>query len=430
MEKKTNLSTDPYKGTRDFYPEDMAIQRYIFDTWAKTAESFGFERYDSSILEPADLYRSKTSEEIVNEQTYTFTDRGDREVTLRPEMTPTVARMVAAKRRELSFPVRWYSIPNLFRYERPQRGRLREHWQLNCDIFGADHYAADVEMIALAYHTLTAFGATPDMFEIRINDRQLMTDYFSERYNIVDPEIIKQVNRTLDQKRKVTSAVFDGLLKNLVQDKFEQLRNELELSVDDFVKILNTENQHLKLIKIKESLDALNIKVVFDASLARGFDYYTGTIFEIFDKSPENNRSLLGGGRYDNLTGLFGGDSISGIGFGMGDVTMRDFLETHNLLEGKVKAPAPTLVLIPMTESQNIEAEKIALTFRNTDVRVGVDIGNRKIGKKISSAGEAGSQYVLVVGEDELSSQQFTLKELSTSSEKKGTIMELIKHIS
>ena len=155
------LSTDSYKGVRDFYPDDMAILRYIFDVWSQTAESFGFERYDASVLEPADLYKAKgaENEEMVNEQTYTFIDRGKREVTLRPEMTPTVARMVAGRRRELSFPVRWYSIPNLFRYERPQRGRLREHWQLNCDIFGASHFTADVEIIALAYHMLITYAS-------------------------------------------------------------------------------------------------------------------------------------------------------------------------------------------------------------------------------------------------------------------------------
>ena len=138
------LKTESYKGVRDFYPEDMAIQRYIFDTWSKTAESFGYERYDASILEPSDLYKSKGAEnaEIINDQSYTFIDRGERDVTLRPEMTPTVARMVAGKKRELKFPLRWYSIPNLFRYERPQRGRLREHWQLNCDLFGGNDYIA------------------------------------------------------------------------------------------------------------------------------------------------------------------------------------------------------------------------------------------------------------------------------------------------
>ena len=170
--QKKKLSLEPYKGTRDFYPEDQFVQNYIFGVWRKVAESYGYLEYGASILEETDLYRAKTGEEIVNEQTYSFTDRGGRDVTIRPEMTPTVARMVAQKRKELSFPLRWYSIPNLFRYERPQRGRLREHWQLNCDMFGVDSIDADVEIISLAYDIMKAFGAKDENFEIRINDRK------------------------------------------------------------------------------------------------------------------------------------------------------------------------------------------------------------------------------------------------------------------
>ena len=426
MEKK--LSTESYKGTRDFYPEDMAIQRYIFDTWAKTAELFGFERYDASILEPSELYKSKgaENEEMVNEQTYTFIDRGDREVTLRPEMTPTVARMIAGKRRDLKFPVRWYSIPNLFRYERPQRGRLREHWQLNCDVFGADDVAADVEMIALAYNVLKAFGAKDSDFEIRINNRQLMAEFFSERYGINDSTIIAQVTNTLDKKKKITEAEFKGELMPVFQDKYEQLRSELDLDVNSFVQLLNAERQNSTLIRIKNALSELGVKVVFDATLARGFSYYTGTIFEIFDTDSKNNRSLIGGGRYDNLTSLFGGDPVSGVGFGLGDVTMRDFLETHNLLEGKIPSTAPVLMILPMDASQNFEAEKIAMTFRNAHIRTTVDFSDKKIGKKISQADDVGVSYILVVGADEIASRTFTLKTLATKAETKGTISELI----
>ena len=169
MNKK--LSLEPYKGTRDFYPRDQFIQNYIFGVWRRVAQKYGYVEYGASILEETDLYRDKTGEEIVNEQTYSFTDRGGRDVTIRPEMTPTVARMVAQKRKELTFPLRWFSIPNLFRYERPQRGRLREHWQLNCDIFGVDSIEADVEIISLAYDMMKAFGANDENFKIKINSK-------------------------------------------------------------------------------------------------------------------------------------------------------------------------------------------------------------------------------------------------------------------
>ena len=249
----SKLGTDPYKGVRDFYPEDMAIENYIFNTWRKVAEKFGYEEYSASILEPTEIYTEKSGAEIVNEQTFTFTDRGDRSVTLRPEMTPSLARMVAARRRNLKFPLRWFSIPNLFRYERPQRGRKREHWQLNCDLLGTAGIEADKEMISLAYAVMKEFGAKDSDFEIRINNS--------------DIEIFKEI------------------VPNLVSDP----------------------------------------------TLARGQTYYTGTVFEIFDTNKENSRSIAGGGRYDNLLEIFDVEPIPAVGFGMGDITLRDFLETHKL---------------------------------------------------------------------------------------------------
>ena len=408
------LKTESYKGVRDFYPEDMAIQRYIFDTWSKTAESFGYERYDASILEPSDLYKSKGAEnaEIINDQSYTFIDRGEREVTLRPEMTPTVARMVAGKKRELKFPLRWYSIPNLFRYERPQRGRLREHWQLNCDLFGGNDYIADVEIIALAYQTLIDFGATPDMFEIQVNDRALMTRLYTAIG--VSESTISAITKLNDKRNKIDTETYRNELISIVDD--ETLAEEIIIMLD------KSDEQTDVIIGLAE----LGIKnVLFNKSLARGFDYYTGTVFEIFDKSGENNRSLLGGGRYDNLTRMFDDEPISGIGFGMGDVTMRDFLETHKLLPSHLHTTAPTLTIIPVEPTLNLEAQKIAQIFRARDISVSTDIGTKKLGKKITDAVEKGVVYAIIVGEDEIKNNNFTLKNLEHNSEENGNIDEL-----
>ncbi len=415
---KGNLSTDSYKGVRDFYPEDMAIQRYIFDTWSKTAELFGFERYDASILEPAELYKSKgaVNEEMVNEQTYTFTDRGNREVTLRPEMTPTVARMVAGKKRELKFPLRWYSIPNLFRYERPQRGRLREHWQLNCDIFGADDYMADVEIISLAYQVLIDFGATPEMFEIRINNRKVMSALY-ESLGIKDYGIQLKITRLNDRYHKIPREEYLNELELILGNK-DQANNVLNKISSE-----NTLDEN-ELIVALNSLGIENVKV--DLSLARGFDYYTGMIFEIFDVSGENNRSLIGGGRYDNLTEMFSDESISGTGFGMGDVTMRDFLETHRLLPISVLTTAPKLVIIPTNEKLNLDVNKLAQVIRARDVSVAVDIGTKKIGKKIADAADSGVTYTIVVGTDELASGKYTLKNLTLGTEETDTIENIL----
>ena len=408
------LSTESYKGVRDFYPEDMAIQRYIFDTWSKTAESFGYERYDASLLEPSVLYKSKGAEntEIINEQSYIFIDRGDREVTLRPEMTPTVARMVSGRKRELKFPLRWYSIPNLFRYERPQRGRLREHWQLNCDMFGSSDYTADVEMIALAYQTLIDFGATPEMFQIQVNDRALMTRlYTAIGINESDIPAITKLN---DKRKKIDAEVYRQELISIINN--ETLAEEVIIMLD------KSDEQTDVMIGLYE----LGIKnVVFNKSLARGFDYYTGTVFEIFDISGENNRSLLGGGRYDNLTGLFDNEPISGIGFGMGDVTMRDFLETHNLLPPNLSITAPTLMIIPTDSAYNLEAQKIAKSLRARGISVTTDIGTKKLGKKITDAADRKVKYSIIVGENEANTNIFALKDLAKNTEQTSTLDEL-----
>ena len=281
------LGTDPYKGVRDFYPEDMAIQNYIFNTWRKVAEKFEYVEYGASILEPAELYKGKTSEEIVNDQTFSFTDRGGREVILRPEMTPTLARMIAAERKSLKFPLRWFSIPNVFRYERPQRGRRREHWQLNCDLLGIPGIEADVEIISLAHAILRAFGAEEKDFEIRINSRKALPKGVS-----------METIRKIDKGEEVGIEVRET----------DEIRSVLDL------------------------LEKKGIKNArFNQKIVRGFDYYTGIVFEVFDTNPHNPRSRLGGGRYDNLLEIFDVDPIPAVGFGMGDITLRDFLETHKL---------------------------------------------------------------------------------------------------
>jgi len=416
--KEIKLSTQSYKGVRDFYPEDAAVQDYIFTTWSKTAKAFGFARFDASLLELAELYKAKGAEnaEMVNEQTYTFIDRGEREVTLRPEMTPSVARMIAAKKRDLQFPVRWYSIPNLFRYERPQRGRLREHWQLNCDIFGGDELAGDIESIALAHQLLLDFGAAPKMFEVRVNNRQEMRSLY-ENLGIKDPATQNKITQLNDRFHKLPRAEYCTQLEALIGADTAQ----------KVLALLENPESSLATRELVNGLFELGItNVKIDRSLARGFNYYTGTIFEIFDVSGENNRSLLGGGRYDNLTALFSEDSVSGVGFGMGDVTMRDFLETHALLEGRVKSIAPTLVIIPADPSHNLAALKIAQVFRQREISTAVDTGEKKLGKKISDAAGASILYALVVGQDELQSNTYTLKNLPQSTSEEGTLDTLL----
>lgn len=311
MAKQTdkNLSTEPYKGVRDFYPEDMAVQNHIYSVWRKVAEEFGYSEYAASILEPAELYRSKGSDEIVNEQMFTFIDRGEREVALRPEMTPSLARMVAAKRKSLKFPLRWYTIANCFRYERPQRGRKREHWQLNADVMGIADFDAEVEIISLAYKIMRAFGAEDKDFVIKISDRKKLENAILE--NGIAKENVPAVFRLLDKEGKMPEKEWQLEMKKLGYDK-----NRTVLT-------WATEAECFRQKGITN--------IEFDSSIVRGFDYYTGMVFEVFDTHAENRRSLFGGGRYDNLLEMFGVDPVPTVGFGMGDVTIRDFLETHKL---------------------------------------------------------------------------------------------------
>jgi len=399
---KNKLSTESYKGVRDFYPEDQALLNYIITTWRNTAERFGYVEYNASILEPADLYKSKgaDNEEIIRDQSYTFTDRGDREVTLRPEMTPTVARMVAAKRRELGYPLRWYSVPNCFRYERPQRGRLREFWQLNVDIFGTRSPAADAEIIAVAYEIMRAFGGKPEDFEIRLGSRSFM-DAVAKELDL-DDEKKNRMLELLDRRRKMPEADFVKALGDLAVPHGRVLHGDTPTDVAEVLAIL-------------AGLGITNAK--YDPSVVRGFAYYTGVVFEVFDTHPDNNRALFGGGRYDNLTQLFDDEPLPGIGFGMGDVTIRDFLEVRGLLPAYTPA---TKVYIAAASAEVVPAAmQLAQELRTQGVAVAVDFGERKLGDQIKVAAKHSVPWLIVVGQDELTSGTFGIKNLDSGAEEK-----------
>ncbi|MEK7628044.1 MAG: histidine--tRNA ligase [Patescibacteria group bacterium] len=396
------LSTESYKGVRDFYPQDQFIQEYLFETMRTTCERFGYESYHASILEPAELYRSKTSEEIVNDQTYTFTDRGGREVTLRPEMTPTVTRMVAGKRRELVFPLRWYTIANMFRYERPQRGRVREHWQLNADIFGAPGVEADAEIIALAHQLMLDMGASPQAFEIRVNDRRLLNEIFTKTE--LDDSQKSFVMRLLDRRDKIDDFSAQ-LVGHIGADRAAIVEKELARA--------NSSAYLEELLSLLYTLGIENVHI--DTSIVRGFDYYTGMIFEVFDTSPENTRSLFGGGRYDNLFGLFDDEQMSAVGFGMGDVTARDFLDTHGLLPSYT--PATELMLCVLEPGHMAHAMKLAHDLRTEDVTVAVNFSGKRAGDQIKHALKMGISSIICIGSHERETGQYTLKHLPSAKE-------------
>ena len=417
-----SLSTKPYKGARDFYPEEKRVLDYITNVWKNSCLSFGYEQYDAPLIEPAELYSSKSSEEIVNEQTYIFTDRGDRQVVIRPEMTPSVSRMVAGKRQELVYPLRLFSIPNVWRYERPQRGRLREHWQLNADLFGVDNLDGDFEIIMLADTIMRNFGAKASDFVIKISSRKLINYIFSDFLKISPPEQEKLV-RLIDKKNKMSADSFNNALNEILTDSINSnsgLPNDINelLSINeisDLPEDISRQESYSKLIQLLEMLSGSGVNnIKYDISLMRGFDYYTDIVFEIFDTDPNNNRSLFGGGRYDGLVGLFGVEPVPTVGFGMGDVTIRDFLETHNLLPEL--ASEIDAVVIPIGIDV-IKIQGILKTLRNNGVRLAVDSTDKKIDKKIKNTTKRGIKFVLFIGEDELVSNEFRVKNLDTGEE-------------
>ncbi len=419
------LSTEPYKGTRDFYPEDMRLQNYIFNTMKSVVEKYGYQEYTASIMEESDLYRAKTGEEIVNEQTYSFTDRGGRDVTLRPEMTPTVARMVANKRRVLNLPVRWYSIPNCFRYERPQRGRLREFWQLNVDLLGTESLYADAEMIQMSVDVMTAFGADTKSFIVKINNRKLMNELFQEVLKL-DKEKSYRLAKLIDKKAKVTAEEFIKEAVTLVGNQIDTLSDFLRAkNLNELPEVFRISKNVEELKSVLEILGTQGVQnCVFDPTLMRGFDYYTGIVFEVFDLNPINTRSLFGGGRYDNLVDLFGVDSVPAVGFGMGDVPMQDYLETYNLVPAlRSKIDLTICTLDEFTISLALEW---ASAFRKSGFGVVVDYTNRKIGQKIKSAERDASVYVLCLGGEEIKTDTYILKRLSDFSEEKFSGEQLI----
>lgn len=399
------LSTQPYKGTRDFYPEDMRFRNWIFDKMRKVCESYGYEEYDAPVLEPLELYASKTSEEVVNEQSYKFTDRGDREVIMRPEMTPSISRMVAGRRQELPYPQRLYSIANFFRYERPQKGRLREFWQLNADIFGAEGVDADIEIIMLADAIMKEFGAKREMYEIRVNSRKLL----NKRIDAVG----------LLGDRAEVIRIIDKYDKQEKEDIAKQLSEKVE-NPDELLSFLEKDGPSEEVNQLVKQVRTTGIdNVVPVETLARGFDYYTDFIFEVFDTNPDNNRSMFGGGRYDGLVGNFGVEPLPTVGFAMGDVTLANFLKSNNLMPDLNSAA--DLVIIGI-DADGGKLQEIAGELRQKELNVAVDFTDRKLDKKIKSAVKLGARYGLFVGADELSKDEFNLKNLQTEKEEKTTL--------
>ena len=424
------LSTQPYKGTRDFFPKEMKLRNWFFGVIRNELEKSAFDEYNGPMLESLDIYAAKSGEEIANKQTYNFLDRGDRRLAIRPEMTPTVARMVAAKMGELTFPLRWFSIPNMYRYEATQRGRLREFWQLNVDIFGCDTYEADLEVIASAIRILRAYGADETMFTVRINNRRFFNDVVATIAG-TDAEGSRKVSKVIDRKNKVPREAYekDLLELGLSEEQIAQIDALYKMDVYEATALCPESVGAQELRSLFDALEKTGMLpyCVFDFGIIRGLDYYTGTVFEVFDNAPENNRAMFGGGRYDNLVGLFVKNAkISGVGYGMGDVTLENFLFTHNLVPETFGSGVKVLV----TRFDDVPYEQYINTveaLRDAGIVSSVYLGSKKFGKQIDFAVKDGYSHVVIMGGDEMARGVIRLKNLNTREESEITLDEAIK---
>lgn len=412
----SKLSTQPYRGTRDFLPAEMSVRTQIFQTLFRTVETFGFHRYDGPTLEPVSIYEAKSGEEIANQQLYRLTDKGGRELALRPEMTPTVARMIAQTAGSLVFPARWYSHVSCFRYERPQRGRVREHFQLNVDIFGSDSLEAEVEIFELVAALLQALGARRELYVLRVNDR-ILVEAALKNFVAVPEDKLLGVSMAIDRWEKVSAEDRSKALGELglSDEQIRRLEELIKLDLDAYCAAAGAEAAQRSGVAriLRERLSDAPLQ--FDPLIIRAFNYYTSTVFEVFDTSPENSRSIFGGGRYDNLASLFTNQRIPGIGFGMGDVTTWNFLEAHGLLPKPDLGP--DVYLFGTADSHRPWVRKLVGALRERGVRAVPSFDSASMKSGLTRANRLGVRYAIVVAEAEAERGAVILKDMQSGAQ-------------
>ena len=410
------------KGTREFYPEEMTLRNYLYDKVRSASQAFGYQEYDGPFIEPLELYAAKSGEELVKKQSFTFEDRGGATVTLRPELTPSLARMIAARQNELTYPVRWWSFGPFWRYESPQKGRTREFFQWNIDIVGVASPEADAELIAVAATFLRSVGLTPERALIYVNNRRLMESEFDALGITPDKQLA--VSGLVDRRSKMEPARWDAyaLEIGLTQSQLDGLKkvlgnNELWKKSDELTRLFAV-------------LEALGVKdyIRFDPNIMRGLLYYTGTVFEAFDVSGSLKRAILGGGRYDNLLADVGGQPLPGMGFAMGDVVVGIILQEANLLPEFNATPAQVLVTV-FDEKLSVQSYALAAELRNAGLNTMVYPEPAKLQKQFKFADKMKMKVVLVLGPDEAQNGQVMVKTLLNSEQAQVTREALVESV-
>jgi len=398
------------KGTRDFYPPQMAFRNWLYATVRQVSESFGYQEWEAPMLESLDLYAAKSGEELVKKQSYVFTDRGGDEITLRPELTPSLARLVAQKQGELVFPLRWWSWGPFWRYEKMQKGRAREFFQWNVDMLGVNSPEADAELIAVAATFLRTVGLTPQQARIFVNSRRLMEAEFDALG--IAPERRMEVSGLVDKRDKMTPQAWEAYASELGLSR-AQWNGLLTLLADG-----ERWKQSEELRRLFAALEALGVQeyVQFDAGVVRGLLYYTGTVFEAFDLTGGVRRAILGGGRYDNLLADVGGEPLAGVGFAMGDVVIGILLQEAGLVPSLPTMPASVLVTV-FDEHFWLASLALASELRRAGLNVVCYPEPARLPRQFKFADRMGIRFVLVLGPDEAANGAVTLKDLMQGSQ-------------
>ena len=394
------------KGTRDFYPDDMAVRRWMFDIIRDVSTRFGYQEYDGPCLEFIDLYAAKSGEELVKEQSFVFKSRGGEDLTMRPELTPTLARMVAQKQYELPLPLRWWSIGPMWRYEKPQRGRTREFFQWNIDLIGTESVAADAEIVAVAATFLKETGLKPDQVRIYVNNRRLMDSAFSKLG--IKKELRPQVFKVVDKLDKLSPQAWE---------KFALESGLNESQVNGLTALLNNDDLWQESEELVEFFDLIQTfgvadYISFNPKVIRGLDYYTATVFEAFELGGKS-RAVLGGGRYDNLVGDVGGNRLPGVGFAMGDVVIELVLRDAGVIPASL-GDSPQVLVTMFDEETLSESLKVAVALRESGLRTVVYPAADKMGKQFKFADKLDIPVAVILGPDELANGQVAVKNLKT----------------
>ncbi len=399
-----SMNIQSLRGFRDFYPEDQFKINYLRNKIAEVCNLFGYEEFEGPALEPFELYAAKSSDEIVTEQAFVFEDRGGEKIALRPELTPTLARMIAAKQGSMVFPARLWSFGRFWRYERPQKGRGREFYQWNCDILGNDSVQAEVEILEIIIRFLSNLGLTRDDIVIELNDRQFINDQLA----------------ALGLSENTFSKVFKYLDKRDKLDPNERAEYAKSLEIDHqtietmITQSTNTMSDRMKEIISRLKAQELDSWIQPNVAIVRGFTYYTGIVFEVSDREKKY-RALLGGGRYGNLVEQLGGKPLSGIGFGMGDMVLLNYLQEKGLLPAY--APPANICIIAINDEALAFTQTIAETFRQTGLAVLTYEAKGNVGKGLKFADTKQCRFAVVIGQNEVTEQKLTVKNLETGKQ-------------